>query len=335
MNAEVAGAGGREPAASAARWPPLQCLKDVAALHNSATVRPDVRPVAGIQCRALTVAGLARRQGKLRRHAHPFPAVRGTFSPLRRRVRPALTPLPSRPDARLCGGHGTTGVPLQTEEQNMSRFMQGDSVQLMATFPDSSIDFILTDPPYLVGFKDRSGRSIAGDVSDEWVRPASQEMFRVLKNNSLAVSFYGWNRVDTFMQAWKTAGFRVVGHLVFTKSYASKSAFVGYQHESAYVLAKGRPALPQNPLPDVMPWEYTGNRHHPTEKPVSILRPLIESFTRPGDLVLDPFAGSGSTCVAADQCGRRWIGIELLPQYHAAALRRIGEQRARLRPVAA
>ena len=142
----------------------------------------------------------------------------------------------------------------------MSRFMQGDSVQLMATFPDSSIDFILTDPPYLVRFKDRSGRSIAGDVSDEWVRPASQEMFRVLKNNSLAVSFYGWNRVDTFMQAWKAAGFRVVGHLVFTKSYASKSAFVGYQHESAYVLAKGRPALPQNPLPDVMPWEYTGTR---------------------------------------------------------------------------
>ncbi len=90
---------------------------------------------------------------RCRRHAHPFPAVRGTFSPLRRRVRPALTPLPSRPDARLCGGHGTTGVPLHTEEQNMSRFMQGDSVQLMATFPDSSIDFILTDPPYLVGFR--------------------------------------------------------------------------------------------------------------------------------------------------------------------------------------
>lgn len=217
----------------------------------------------------------------------------------------------------------------------MSRFMQGDSVQLMATFPDTSIDFILTDPPYLVGFKDRSGRSIANDVNDEWVLPASQQMYRVLKNNSLAVSFYGWNRVDTFMRAWKAAGFRVVGHLVFTKPYASKSAFVGYQHESAYVLAKGRPALPQNPLPDVMPWEYTGNRHHPTEKPVSILRPLIESFTRPGDLVLDPFAGSGSTCVAAGQCGRRWIGIELMAQYHAAGLRRLGEQRALMHPAAA
>lgn len=209
----------------------------------------------------------------------------------------------------------------------MSRFIHGDSVQVMGGFPDKSIDFILTDPPYLVGFKDRSGRTIANDVNSDWVLPANREMFRVLKDNSLAVSFYGWNRVDVFMQAWKAAGFRVVGHIVFTKPYASKSAFVGYQHESAYVLAKGRPALLQKPLPDVMPWEYTGNRHHPTEKPVSALRPLIESFTQPGAIVLDPFAGSGSTCVAAGECGRRWIGIEMLEQYHAAGLRRLYAQR--------
>jgi len=53
--------------------------------------------------------------------------------------------------------------------------MRGDSVEIMAGFPDNSIDFILTDPPYLVGFKDRSGRSIANDVSDEWVLPATRE----------------------------------------------------------------------------------------------------------------------------------------------------------------
>lgn len=209
----------------------------------------------------------------------------------------------------------------------MSRFMLGDSTQIMAGFPAQSIDFILTDPPYLVGFTDRSGRSIANDKNDDWVSPASREMFRVLKRDSLVVSFYGWNRVDTFMAAWKAAGFRVVGHIVFTKPYASKSAFVGYQHESAYVLAKGRPALPAAPLPDVLPWEYTGNRHHPTEKPVSALQPLIESFTRPGDIVLDPFAGSGSTCVAAELAGRRWIGIELLEQYHTAGLRRLNSLR--------
>ena len=50
---------------------------------------------------------------------------------------------------------------------------------------------------------------------------------------------------------------------------------------------------------------------------------LIETFTQPGAIVLDPFAGSGSTCVAAQACGRRWIGIELMEQYHAAGLRRL------------
>lgn len=73
-----------------------------------------------------------------------------------------------------------------------------------------------------------------------------------------------------------------------------------------------RPALPLDPLPDVLGWKYSGNRHHPTEKPVTSLQLLIESFTHPNAIVLDPFAGSGSTCVAAVQAGRRYIGIELM-----------------------
>ena len=155
----------------------------------------------------------------------------------------------------------------------MSRFILGDCVRVMATIPDNAIDFILTDPPYLVGFRDRSGRTIAGDVNDDWLQPASNEMYRVLKKDALMVSFYGWNRIDRFMAAWKRAGFSVVGHLVFTKSYTSKSAYVAYRHECAYILAKGRPALPQKPLPDVLGWKYSGNRHHPTEKPVTSSSP--------------------------------------------------------------
>ncbi|EON8918834.1 DNA methyltransferase, partial [Escherichia coli] len=125
------------------------------------------------------------------------------------------------------------------------------------------------------------------------------------------------------MAAWKNAGFSVVGHLVFTKNYTSKAAYVGYRHECAYILAKGRPRLPQKPLPDVLGWKYSGNHHHPTEKPVTSLQPLIESFTHPNAIVLDPFAGSGSTCVAALQSGRRYIGIELLEQYHRAGQQRL------------
>lgn len=92
-------------------------------------------------------------------------------------------------------------------------------------FPDNAVDFILTDPPYLVGFRDRQGRTIAGDKTDEWLQPASHEMYRVLKKDALLISFYGWNRVDRFMAAWKKAGFSVVGHLVFTKTYTSKAAY--------------------------------------------------------------------------------------------------------------
>ena len=170
----------------------------------------------------------------------------------------------------------------------MSRFVLGNCIDVMARIPDNAIDFILTDPPYLVGFRDRSGRTIAGDKTDEWLQPACNEMYRVL-----------------------------------TKNYTSKAAYVGYRHECAYILAKGRPRLPQNPLPDVLGWKYSGNRHHPTEKPVTSLQPLIESFTHPNAIVLDPFAGSGSTCVAALQSGRRYIGIELLEQYHRAGQQRL------------
>jgi DNA modification methylase len=61
----------------------------------------------------------------------------------------------------------------------------------------------------------------------------------------------------------------------------------------------------------------------PDRKPVTSLQPLIESFTHPGAIALDPFAGSGSTCVAALQSGRRYIGIELLEQYHRAGQQRL------------
>jgi len=205
----------------------------------------------------------------------------------------------------------------------MGRLILGDCLAVMPTFPDRCVQFILTDPPYLVNFQDRSGRSLANDRYGDWVAPAFAQCYRVLQDNAFCVSFYAWNRIDQFFGAWRKAGFRAVGHFVFAKSYASKTRFVRYQHEAAYLLAKGVPPLPAEPLPDVLPWRYTGNPLHPTQKPVSCLSALIGAFTRPGDIVLDPFAGSGSTCVAAHQCGRRYVGIELERRYHDAALARL------------
>lgn len=201
--------------------------------------------------------------------------------------------------------------------------VRGDCLNVMKEMPSGSVDLILTDPPYLVRYCDRSGRSVKNDDNDAWLDPAFAQMHRVLKDNSFCVSFYAWNKVDRFVDAWKKAGFRIAGHVVFTKKYASAARFMSYQHEQAYLLAKGNPQAPANPPPDVIGWTYTGNKLHPTQKPVGIFAPLIEAFTRPGDTVLDPFCGSGSTLVAAQELGRRVIGIELDEGHHRTASQRL------------
>ncbi len=210
--------------------------------------------------------------------------------------------------------------------------IQGDCKAVLQTLPNESVDFVLTDPPYLVRYTDRSGRSIANDDSSGSVLSAFSDLYRVLKPNTFCVSFYGWNTVATFFEAWKRAGFAAVGHIVWHKGYSSRRGFLNARHEQAYVLVKGRPAKPAHPIDDVQPWEYSGNAVHPTEKAVSILKPLVQSFSHRGDVVLDPFAGSGSTLVAAALSGRHYMGVELEAKYVEHARRRLtGVERARAR----
>ncbi len=191
----------------------------------------------------------------------------------------------------------------------------GDCVQIMRSIAPSRADFVLTDPPYLVRYCDRSGRRIANDADASWLAPAFAEIFRVLRRDSFCVTFYGWSHADKFIAAWRAAGFHLGGHLTFTKPYASNERFLRYHHENAYLLTKGNPALPAVRIPDVLAWNYSGNRLHPTQKPLGILTPIIESFSQPEDVVMDPFCGSGSTLLAAKLAGRRFLGIELDEHY--------------------
>jgi adenine-specific DNA-methyltransferase len=197
----------------------------------------------------------------------------------------------------------------------INRILLGDCIQVMGQMPSDSIDLIVTDPPYVCRFQARDGRTVANDNRSDWIAPAFTQMYRALKPNRFVVSFYGWNTVDRFFAAWKQAGFRPVGHLVFAKRYASKERYVVYTHESAYLLAKGNPAKPHLMVRDVLEWQYTGNTRHPTEKPVMAMMLLIEAFSHPSAIVLDPFVGSGTTAVAAKKLGRRYIGIDIEPVY--------------------
>jgi len=200
--------------------------------------------------------------------------------------------------------------------------INADCLHVLPQLPTESVNFILTDPPYITRYKSRDGRTVPNDDNGAWLKPAFAEMYRVLERDSFCVSFYGWPQADRFMRAYRDAGFRVVGHFAFPKRYTSATRFVRYQHECAHLLAKGNPKEPRETIGDVIDWSYTGNKLHPTQKPVSVLLPLVETFSTPHGIVLDPFTGSGSSLLAAKMLGRGYLGIELDSTYHAIASRR-------------
>jgi DNA modification methylase len=215
-----------------------------------------------------------------------------------------------------------------------NEIINGDCNEVLRTFPDACVDLVITDPPYLCNYRDRHGRTIANDRGRDRgaVLGAFNDIYRVMRPDTYCVCFYGWQAVPDFFAAWTDAGFKPVGHIVWHKNYASRTGVLRSCHEQAYVLAKGRPAAPAKPLDDVQPWVYSGNKFHPTEKAVAILTPLVRSFSREGATVLDSFAGSCSTLVAAALTNRQYVGIELESKYVDLGRRRLaGVERARAR----
>ena len=179
--------------------------------------------------------------------------------------------------------------------------LHGDCTDLMPRMTTQSVDFILTDPPYITRYtphKNNAGETVMNDANDRWLRPAFAEILPTaearprLRSQLLRLA---QGRQVLRRLARRPGFFRIGGHIVFRKRYTSKTGLLQYRHELAYLLVKGNPPKPLRPIPDVIDWTYTGNKLHPTQKPTSVLKPLIQSFTNQGDVVLDPFAGSGST----------------------------------------
>lgn len=208
-----------------------------------------------------------------------------------------------------------------------NRILHSDCLNVMPQMANESIDFVATDPPYLVNYRPRDGRRCAGDDTDFWLEPAFREMYRVLKPDSFCATFYGWPWIERFMATWKECGFRPVSHITWLKSHCSREGYTRGFHEVGYLLAKGKPPRPKKPPPDVLPWEYTGNELHSNQKPVIAITPLVEAFSKPGDIVLDPFCGSGTTGVAAQLCNRRFVLIEKGWRHYQTAQERLSRDR--------
>jgi site-specific DNA-methyltransferase (adenine-specific) len=219
-------------------------------------------------------------------------------------------------------------MPLYYERSNI-RIHHGDCLSILPELPAESVDFVLTDPPYLVDYKGRwdgDKRAIVGDDDPAWLRPAFAELFRVLKDDTFAVSFYGWPHADVFVGTFKEVGFRLVSHLAFVKNVWGLGRFTRGQHETAYLLAKGKPPAPASGISDVFEWTRERDPVHPNQKPEGALRKILSTYAAEGGLVLDPFMGSGSTFVAAKSLGMSGLGIEIEERYCRLAVSRLAQE---------
>lgn len=213
--------------------------------------------------------------------------------------------------------------------------IHGDCLKILKTLPSNSIDAIITNPPYGINFQSRFRKDktrwfpkIANDKAPYiwWLHDAA----RVLKPKGALLCFTRYDTEEAFRFAIRLAGLIPKTQIIWDKRRYTVGDCLGdfsLNHENIVFAVKGRFLFPNGRPCSVIPIERLGSTRltHPNEKPVELLKYLIEAVSGPGDLILDPFVGSGTTAVAAKTLGRRFIGIELDRGYANAARARISK----------
>lgn len=220
---------------------------------------------------------------------------------------------------------------------NHPDIIHGNCVEEMSKMETESIDLILTDPPYGidVGKAQTFGKSSlqttfedAAFETFDLLDKVFAQMFRVLKNDRHAYVFCGIDKVPEITRLLVKHGFEVYKlPLIWDKgsgSYPSQSTTYVHSYEAFLHVMKGKRKLNGTPR-DVFSIKRVppSKKIHPTEKPTELLRDLIELSSLPGEKILDPFAGSGSTLIAAKEKNRMAVGVELDNVFHANICKRL------------
>ncbi len=219
----------------------------------------------------------------------------------------------------------------------------GDSRELLRTVPTGSVDLIVTDPPYPTigggnsesgtpGHRRPSGMLASNNAkggfehNDIAFREYLHDLFRVLKDPGHIYLMTNFLNLEEAMAQLRRHGFKLHNLLTAKKQNVTPNRW--YMKNAEYVLfARKGAAFPINNMGDAMCHDWTnpvGAKSHPTEKSVELMERYILNSSQPGDVVLDPFMGSGATGIAARRNGRRFIGFEIDPPYFATACKRMG-----------
>lgn len=223
--------------------------------------------------------------------------------------------------------------------------LRADSRDVIKQIPDNSIDFILTDPPYNLGQHSTGniplpGRSAMNNDVAEWDKidfnpeEWADEFIRILKPSGNLFIFTSYNQLGRWYNCldhrFDTSNF-MIWHKTNPAPKIFKAGFLNScemiftcwnkKHTWNFISQAEMHNFIQSPI--CMSPERLKNPKHPAQKPVSILKKMIEIASNKDDIIFDPFMGVGSTGVAALELDRRFIGVELDETFFAAAKKRI------------
>ncbi len=239
---------------------------------------------------------------------------------------------------------------------------------MAARLPDQSVDLVITDPPFGIEFGAKRGNynrtasrvmegynEIKGVDYQQFTTDWLTQVRRVLKPTGSVYIFSGWNYLKEILGALDELDFTLVNHLIWkyqfglvtkrkfvTSHYHVLFASVDEKQRKFYPFARfDKDALHPDggsahyrDKEDVwqIPREYwTGDVKTPTKLPAEIIRKCLAYSSKPGDLVLDPFLGSGQVAVVSHLEGRRYTGFEVVPEYFEFAQKRLASGAYRVR----
>lgn len=230
--------------------------------------------------------------------------------------------------------------------------IQGDCLDVMRQLPDGCVDAVVTDPPYCSGSVGESQRVAAkgqGLRSENvrrlgWftgdnmgtaglmhlLRSMAFEAARVAKPSGSLLVFCDWRMAPNIIPAIESAGVRYQNLIVWDKGHFGLGRGFRAQHELVAHFTFGAPEYHDGTCGNVVKSGRVSaeDREHQTEKPTELMARLCKVVTPPSGVILDPFAGSGSTGVAAVSSGYRFLGIERESAYVDIARRRIADAAA-------
>jgi site-specific DNA-methyltransferase (adenine-specific) len=213
---------------------------------------------------------------------------------------------------------------------------EGDALTLLPKVPGGSVDLIVTDPPFAIDFKaqrlnyNRTGSNVLEGYRDipeaeygEFTRRWIAEAGRVLVPTGSMYIFSGWNRLRDILEGIDSAGLTTINHLIWKYQFGvfTKKKYVTSHYHILFVVKDPKhytfnkiDHYPEDVW--VINREYwKGRKKTPTKLPSELVKKILCYSSNPGDLVLDPFLGSGTVVVVAQQEGRHFLGFEVVPEY--------------------